>query len=303
MASIRDLRGRMRSVGSIHQITRAMEMVARTKLRRFQMRAVASRPYSQEITALVAHMVEVLGSELGARPLFQRGAGAKTLVLVVTSDRGLCGSYNSNLLKKLEHWRAGNPEREIDYYVYGRKGYQYLTRRGRKIEHLLVEPILEKIDYRGAARSARLIVDAFLTGEYSDVIVFYTAFESMVSYVPTMIQFLPIEASALAPRAKDASAMDPDAIETEPARGDVILEPDAQTIFERIIPRYLETRMFNLLLESLTSEYASRRVSMKNATDAAKSLGHALRKLYNRKRQENITKELLDIVGGSEALR
>jgi F-type H+-transporting ATPase subunit gamma len=283
----------MKSVGSIHQITRAMEMVARTKLRRFQMRAVSSRPYSQEISQLVAHMVEVLAEELGERPLFHTGAGSKIAVLVVTSDRGLCGSYNSNVLRKLEHWRLENPDADVDYYVYGRKGYQYLARRGRKIEHLLVEPLLEQIDYRGAARAAKLLVDAFLSGQYSEVVVFYTAFESMVRYVPTQIQFLPIDAAALPQRADDAKA----------ARGDVILEPDAATIFERIIPRYLETRMFNLLLESLTSEYASRRVSMKNATDAAKDLGNILKKIYNRKRQENITKELLDIVGGAEALR
>jgi F-type H+-transporting ATPase subunit gamma len=149
MASIRDLRGRMRSVGSIHQITRAMEMVARTKLRRFQMRAVSSRPYAQEISALVAHMVDVLGAELSGRPLFQKGpesAGKKIAVLLVTSDRGLCGSYNSNLLRKFEHWRSERPDAEIDYFVYGRKGYQYLTRRGRKVERFLVEPSLEKID-------------------------------------------------------------------------------------------------------------------------------------------------------------
>ncbi len=283
----------MRSVGSIHQITRAMEMVARTKLRRFQLRAVASRPYAQEISALVAHMIERLGGDLGERPLFQKGGGAKIAALVVTSDRGLCGSYNSNVLRKLEQWRGEHPSADVDYFVYGRKGYQYLTRRGRNVEHLLVEPVLERIDYRGAARTAKLLVDAFLSGRYSQVVVFYTAFESMVSYVPTQIEYLPIEASALKQEPAGAKA----------ARGDVILEPDAATIFDRIIPRYLETRMFNLLLESLTSEYASRRVSMKNATDAAKSLGQQLKKVYNRKRQENITKELLDIVGGAEALR
>jgi F-type H+-transporting ATPase subunit gamma len=283
----------MKSVGGIYQITRAMEMVARTKLRRFQLRAVSSRPYSQEMAALVAHMVEVLGSDLGGRPLFQKSSGTKVAVLFVTSDRGLCGSYNSNVYKKLEHWRAENPGVEADYFVYGRKGYQYLTRRGRNIEHLLVEPVLEKLDYRGAARAAKMLVDAYLSGQYSEVVVFYTAFESMARYVPIQMRYLPIEATALRSGVP----------EKENATGDVILEPDAATIFDRIVPRYLETRMFNLLLESLTSEYASRMVSMKNATDAAKDLGHALKKVYNRKRQETITKELLDIVGGTEALR
>ena len=125
----------------------------------------------------------------------------------------------------------------------------------------------------------------------------YTAYESAVRYVPRLAQLMPIDAQSL--RAKDAGEEDA----PKRAGGDVILEPDAGTIFDRLVPRYLETRIYNALLESLTSEYASRRVSMKNATDSAKAMQGALKRVYNRKRQENITKELLDIVGGVEALR
>lgn len=293
MASIRDLRNRIKSVGNIRQITRAMEMVATTKLRRFQEKAVASRPYSQEITGLVSRLAEKLGEDVGDRPLFRRGAGDKIAVLVVTSDRGLCGAYNSNLFRKLETWLLENKGRDVDWYVYGRKGYQYLTRRGRNVERFLVEPPLEKIDYRGAARASRIMVEAFETGKYERVVVFYTSFESMVKYVPTELAFLPIQ------KVESKSAASPTSANTS----DVILEPDAATIFDKLVPRYLETRVYNALLESLTSEYASRRVSMKNATDSAKTMGNALKKVYNRKRQENITKELLDIVGGVEALK
>lgn len=292
MASIRDLRSRIKSVGSIRQITRAMEMVATTKLRRFQERAVASRPYAQEVTGMVTRLAALLGDDVGDRMLFQRGAGERTLILLVTSDRGLCGAYNSNVFKALEQWLKDHPGRQVDYYVYGRKGYQYLTRRGREVERFLVEPALEQMDYRGAARAARLLVEAFSTRKYADVLVLYTAFESVVRYVPRAIQLLPVEAASLQ---KGASATK--------ATGDVLLEPDANTIFDRLVPRYLETRVYNALLESLTSEYASRRVSMKNATDAAKTMQGALKRVYNRKRQENITKELLDIVGGAEAVR
>ena len=294
MASIRDLRGRIRSVGNIRQITRAMEMVATTKLRRFQERAVSSRPYSQEVTGLVQRLVELLGDDVEGRPLFRRGPGARTAVLLVTSDRGLCGAYNTNVLKQLELWRRETPGREVDYFVVGRKGYQYLTRRGREVERFLVDPPLEQIDYRGAARISKLLVGAFLSGKYADVVVVFTAFESMVRYVPQVVQLLPI--------AKPAAAADGSGA-PGPTGPDVILEPDAATIFDRLVPRYLETRVYNALLESLTSEYASRRVSMKNATDAAKTMQNVLRGIYNRKRQENITKELLDIVGGAEALR
>ncbi|MEW6074380.1 MAG: ATP synthase F1 subunit gamma [Planctomycetota bacterium] len=292
MAGIRELRGRIISVGNIKQITRAMEMVATTKLRRFQDRAVASRPYAEEITNLVVHLAAVLGEEVESRPLFRPGSGPKTAVLLVSSDRGLCGAYNSNVLRSLEEWLLAASEPEVDYFVYGRKGYQYLSRRGRHVERYFVDPPLEKIDYRGAARTAQTMVETFLAGAYSRVRLLHTRFESMVKYVPTWVEFLPVSPGAVA--GGDAAVL---------GAGDVILEPDAETIFDRLVPKYLETRMYNALLEALTSEYASRRVSMKNATDAAGDMQHALRGIYNRKRQEGITKELLDIVGGAEALR
>ena len=290
MASIRDLRNRIKSVGSIRQITRAMEMVATTKLRRFQDKAVASRPYTQEITGLVGRLADMLGDDLGDRPLFRPGAGERVALLLVSSDRGLCGAYNSNLFRKLELWLQANPGTPVDYFVYGRKGYQYLQRRGREIERFLVEPPLEQVDYRAAARTARVLVEAFDSGKYARVVLLYTAFESVVKYVPTEAQFLPVAGTLGAPGAAGSSA-------------EALLEPDAATIFDRLVPRYLETRIYNALLESITSEYASRRVSMKNATDAAKTMGNVLKKVYNRKRQENITKELLDIVGGAEAVK
>ncbi len=295
MASIRELRTRIKSVNSIRQITRAMEMVATTKLRRFQDKAVASRPYSVEITGLVGRMARLMGGETGERPLFNPGAGERIAVLLVSSDRGLCGAYNTNIFKALELWLREHPGQQVDYFVVGRKGYQYLVRRGRPVERFLSEPPLEKVDYRAAARIARVLIEAFESGKYARVVGFYTAFESMVRYVPTRMPFLPIESVPAQHGVAGGAAGG--------SGGDLILVPDAASIFDALVPRYLETRVFNALLESLTSEYASRRVSMKNATDAARSMGDALRKVYNRKRQETITKELLDIVGGAEALR
>lgn len=296
MAGIRELRGRINSVGNIKQITRAMEMVATTKLRKFQDRAIASRPYAEEITGLVGRLAAVLGDDVADKPLFQRREAGKQAVLVVTSDRGLCGSYNSNLLRALETWRSASEENadpaRVDYFVYGRKGNQYLSRRGHNIVRVFDEPTLEHIDYRGAAGTASTLVSSFLSGEYARVRILYSAFESMARYVPTWIDFLPIEAGSLVGDEQgDASG------------GDVILEPNAEAIFDRLVPRYLETRMYNALVEALTSEYASRRMSMKNATDAAGDMQNELKSIYNRKRQEGITKDLLDIVGGAEALR
>jgi len=212
----------------------------------------------------------------------------------VCSNRGLCGAYNTNLFRVLEQWQRELPaDADVRLFVYGKKGYQYLNARKRKIERLFVEPELEKIDYRAAARAAKTMIDVFLSGEYREVRLLATAFESMVRYVPRWIDLLPIRAEALG-AGETAHATTP---------GDVLLEPDAATIFDRLVPRYLETRVYNALIEAITSEYASRRVSMKNATDAAKDMQSQLKLVYNRKRQETITKELLDIVGGVEALR
>jgi len=288
MASVKELRLRITSVGNIQQITRAMEMVATTKLRRFQDRAIASRPYTEEIAGLVSHLAGVLGEEVQDNPLFKRGAGSKTAVLLVSSDRGLCGAYNSNLFASVEEWMTGREKDEVDFFVYGRKGYSYLTGRGYNVERFLVEPPLESVDFGSAARTSQALVETFLSGDYADVHVYYTAFQSMVRYDPTAFQLLPLEAGEG---------------EEESAGGDLILEPDAETIFESLIPRYLEVRVYNALLEALTSEYASRRMSMKNATDAASDMIKMLKGRYNRLRQENITKDLLDIVGGAEALR
>ena len=293
MAGVKELRIRIKSVGSIKQITRAMEMVATTKLRRFQDRATSSRPYTQEITGLVARLAAMLGDRVGDRPLFRQGEGDRTLMMVVTSDRGLCGAYNTNLLKEIEAWRKEHP-RPVDYYVYGRKGFQYMNKRDFNVDRFLTDPPLESIDYRTAAITARMLQNEFESGKYAEVILVYTAFESMVKYVPTMVPFLPISSEGLAVSGDESPGS---------ADADILLEPDPEAIFDRIVPRYLETRVFNALLESLTSEYASRRFAMKNATDAASDMQKALRGVYNRKRQENITKDLLDIVGGAEAVK
>ena len=298
MASVKELRIRIKSVGNIKQITRAMEMVSSTKLRRFQDRAVSSRPYAEEIAGLVSGLAAVLGPDVSDRPLFRKGAGDKLCVLLVSSDRGLCGAYNTNLFAELERYIAaakadGVDEKDIDFLVYGRKGYQYLSKRGLNVEAFLVEPPLENIDFAQAAATSNQLMGRFLEGKYSRVDVMYTAFQSMVKYVPRAVPFLPVEQ-------EDAGEGEEASVSKD---SDVILEPDAETIFDSLIPRYLEIRIYNALLESLTSEYASRRASMKAATDAATDMQKLLKGQYNRLRQEGITKELLDIVGGVEALK
>lgn len=292
MANLKELRGRIKSVASIAQITRAMEMVASMKLRKVQAKAQAFHPYVEEIR----HMIEALAGKVSGSadvPLFV-GREVKTVgFFVVASDRGLCGSYNSNLLfalKKTADALAAEGKK-AKFWVYGRKAYAWLTRRGFAVERFFVEPPLDKADFTAAKLVGQALVEAFTAGTVDEVRIFYTRFQSMVKFVPSDAPFLPIRTIAVG-----------EAVATKAYELDFLLEPDATTVFNRLMPRYLETVVFDAMLQSLTSEHASRRMAMKGATDAAVRMNKGLKKVYNRARQENITKELLDIIGGVNAV-
>ncbi len=291
MANLKELRGRIKSVASIAQITRAMEMVASMKLRKVQAKAQAFHPYTEEIR----HMIERLAGKVskeGDLPLFQAREVKTVGFFVVSSDRGLCGSYNSNLLfslKKIadELQANGTP---VKFWCYGRKSYAWLQRRGFHVERFFVEPPLDKADFTAAKMVAEALVEAFTTGLVDEVRLYYSRFQSMIKFVPKQEPFLPISSIAVGDHAED------------PYELDFLLEPDANTVFNRLMPRYLETVVFDAMLQALASEHASRRMAMKSATDAAVRMNKGLKKVYNRARQENITKELLDIVGGASAV-
>lgn len=292
MANLKELRGRIKSVASIAQITRAMEMVASMKLRKVQAKAQSFHPYVDEIR----HMIEAVAGRVAGDadvPLF-RVREVKTVgFLVIASDRGLCGSYNSNLLfglkKVADALRAEG--KQVKFWVYGRKAYAWLTRRGFAVERFFVEPPLDKADFTAAKLVGEALVSAFTSGAVDEMRLYYTRFQSMIKFVPTDAAFLPIRSIPVG-----------EAAAKKHYELDFLLEPDATTVFNRLLPRYLETVVFDAMLQSLTSEHASRRMAMKGATDAAVRMNKGLKKVYNRARQENITKELLDIVGGANAV-
>jgi len=296
MANVRELRGRIRSVANIAKITKAMEMVASMKLRRVQARAQTLRPYTEEIRNLIEHLAEHVGQD-AERPLFLRRSEVKTVgVFLVTSDRGLCGAYNSNMLLRLldflEQIKQARPGANLKFFCYGRKGYSYLNRRSYDIERFFVDPPLDKLDFNSARLASDALVRAFLDGVVDEMYLAYTRFRSVVRFEPTFEPLLPVTGIRL--------FGDDDIPSTQPSS--YLLEPDADAIFDRLVPKYLETVVFDAMLQSLTSEHAARRMAMKGATDAAGRMGRDLRKVFNRARQEKITKELMDIVGGSAAV-
>lgn len=292
MANLKELRGRIKSVASIAQITGAMEMVASMKLRKVQAKAQGFAPYTGEIRNMIQRIAGKVSGE-GDVPLFTARDVKTVGILLISSDRGLCGSYNSNLMlalaRKVEALKAEG--KAVKFWCYGRKGYTWLTRRGYEVERFFVEPTLDNADFRAAKMVSDELVQSFETGAVDEVRVFSTRFQSMVKFVPTDSPFLPIRTISVGEKAgKNDYELD------------FLIEPDATTVFNDLMPRYLETVVFDAMLQALTSEHASRRMAMKGATDAAGRMQKDLKKVYNRARQESITKELLDIIGGASAV-
>lgn len=298
-----------------------MEMVATTKLRRFQGRAQSSRPFAAEIEKIVARLAAAAPE--GTSPLLRKhasggatgeaskGSGAPAAaqkgvmgIVVVTSDRGLCGAYNTNLLALVHRTlrergleQPGSKGSDLSgrakLYVFGKKGYTYFYKRGYEVAHYFAEPPLEKFRYQDVRVVAKQLVNDFLSGAVSEIHVVSTRFESMVTFKPSRAQWLPLVPSQMAGSEAVGDGAD---------ESGTIIEPSVDSLLTKLVPKYLEMKLWNLLLEALTSEYASRRVSMKNATDAAEEMRGTLLRTYNRARQESITKQLLEIVGGAEAL-
>ena len=295
MANLRELRGRIKSISSIAQITRAMEMVASMKLRKVQAKAMSFHPYTEEVRSLVDHVSGHVSAD-AELPLFRQREVKTTGIFLITSDRGLCGSYNSNVLNHLRDWqkslRAQHPDRVLKFYCYGRKGYSYLNRRGYDIERFFVEPPLDKAGYGAARMVSEALVSAFESRTVDQVAIFYTRFTTSVRFNPTQGEFLPMGISL------------GDAIEQEStgSGSDYLLEPQPDVLLNHLVPRYLDTVIYDAMMQSLASEYASWRIAMKGATDAASRMGKDLKRIYNRARQESITKELLDIIGGTAAV-
>jgi len=309
---MKELRRRIRSVTSIQKITRAMEMVASTRLRRMQARAEGARPFADALAGF-STLLAGAGAKLVSPLTQERAAVKRVALLVITSDRGLCGAYNANLYRKVAAFLGERKGIEPDLYVVGKKGRQHYARRlPMKVAY---PDALEKVDFRRAREIAVQLTEEFRRGAdggaaqkrgtkgeakaagVDEVWVAYTRFVSAGKQVVTVDRLLPIVSSAPATKAGDAAKV------AAPAPGMILLEPSPQELFDLLMPKSLAMRVFAALLDSMASEQAARRIAMKAATDAAGEMIQALSRRYNRARQETITKELLDIVGGAEALQ
>jgi len=287
MPNLRAIRKRIASVRSTQQITKAMKMVSAAKLRRAQEAIAAARPYARRMHELVAALARRAGPE--AHPLLARREARRLVLLVVTSDRGLCGSFNANLLRAAYRYCLDNRQRyeEIRIYAVGRKGRDFFRRRLGGVHREYVN-ILGALSYDHARRIAADLVEGFLAGEHDEVVAAFNEFRSAIAQRPVFETLFPVALEGA---------------EEGGAEIDYLYEPSRGEILAALLPRYVETQVFRILLESVAGEHGARMTAMDSATNNAVEMIARLTLQMNRARQAAITKELMEIIGGAEALK
>ncbi len=287
-AELRIIRRRIASVSATRKITRAMELIAASRIVKAQQRVLQSRPYVSSLIEVISNVGRDAG---GTGHLLSEVRDVSTVgIVVITSDRGLAGAYNSNLIRMAEraighHTLEG---RDTRLFVIGKKAQSYLRFRGYRIDQAFLG-MTDRPNYGHARAVANLVIESYVSGDVDAVEVFYTDYRSVLYLIPTRVELLPVQPPT-------------DADTPEGRSVSYSYEPSAEEILSRILPRYVEAAIFGFLLESSASEHASRQRAMKAATDNAAELTKVLTRVANQARQAEITTEISEIVGGAEAL-
>ncbi len=288
MATLRDIQRRIRSVQSTQKITRAMKLVAAAKLRRAQERILAARPYATKMAELLGHLVS--GAESAGHPLLEQREGPRRQIVIIAADRGLAGAFNSNILRRAVDLIRESSAAEVTLVVVGRKVRDFFRRRPHTIKRDMIG-FWDRLAYSHACELADYFMQEYLDNEIDEVYLLYNEFRSVAVQRPVRVKLLPI------PQAETGDG------EGAAEQVDYIYEPSAEAILGDLLPRHVRMQVFRALMESLAGEYGARMTAMEAATKNAKEMIDVLSIQYNKARQEKITKELLDIVGGAEALK
>jgi F-type H+-transporting ATPase subunit gamma len=288
MAGLKAIKRRIVSVKNTRKITRAMKMVAAARLRRAQQRITDLRPYAIKTSELIAQVAARIDDSENVHPLLATRDERKVLIVVLTSDRGLAGAFNASIGKRaFQIWKQLESEgKQVTFAIVGRKGGDYLKRRGATIAKVF-SGVFENLTSANAGEVGRYVAGLYLTGELDSAYVVYNAFQSAITQVVTVEQVLPVKTVAVTPGSST----------------DYIYEPGQAALLDRLLPMYLEIQSFRALLESVASEHGARMTAMDNATRNASEMIDKLTLQYNRARQAAITKELMEIIGGAEALK
>lgn len=300
MATARELQKRIRSVRNISQITRALEAVSASRVRRAQARVLASRAFAEKAWEILLNVQAASSGGSVSHPLLaERETINNIMIVLITSDRGLKGAFNTNIIRVANRFaeRLGKP---VQFVTVGRKGRDAMVRAGRNVvaefSDMPAEPTIADI-----SPVSRLAIDAFLSGEVDDVFIAYTDFINMLTQRPVVLGWLPLVPHTVEDQVAAEFVKDVPAVSESIAAYDY--EPGPEAILQEIVPRFTELQLYQALLESQASEYAAQMVAMRNASDNAAQLVEDLTLEYNKARQAGITAEILDIVGGTEALQ
>ena len=284
MANLRDIRTRIRSVRNTQQVTRAMKMVAAAKLRRSQERIMNSRPYADQMLSVLRSLATRANPE--THPLLAARGTEKVEVVIVTADKGLCGGFNANIIKGAARFLAENQKRVLTTHLIGRKGRDFFKKRGYKVTGEYID-LFRNLTYDDAARIARNIMDRYIQKDLDAVYLIYNEFKSVIQQRVVVERLLPIEHLDL-----DAGSV----------VQDYIYEPSARELFDQLLPRHVEFQVLRALYESAAAEFGARMSAMDAATRNAGEMINSLTLHLNRVRQAAITKEIIEVVSGAEAL-
>ncbi|OXA80585.1 ATP synthase F1 subcomplex gamma subunit [Flavobacterium aquidurense] len=284
MANLKEIRNRITSVSSTMQITSAMKMVSAAKLKKAQDAITAMRPYAEKLTELLQNLSATLDDEVGGDYTTQREV-KKVLLVAITSNRGLCGAFNSNVIKEIKNRAAFYAGKQVDVFPIGKKGNDVLSKTFKVHGHH--NAIFDHLTFENVAGIADNLTQKFLSGDYDRIELIYNQFKNAATQIVQTEQFLP-----LAPIKSDVPV----------SAADYIFEPSKEEIVLTLIPKSLKTQLYKGIRDSFASEHGARMTAMHKATDNATELRNQLKLTYNKARQASITNEILEIVGGAEAL-
>jgi len=285
MANLKEIRNRITSVSSTMQITSAMKMVSAAKLKKAQDAITAMRPYAEKLTELLQNLSSTLDGDVGGEFTTQREI-KKVLVVAITSNRGLCGAFNSNVIKEVKTRSSYYEGKQVDVFAIGKKGNDILTKTHAVVDNQ--SPVFDDLTFENVTVIAETLTQKFVSGEYDKIELVYNQFKNAATQIVQTEQFLP-----LAPIKSDKPA----------STGDYIFEPSKEEIVLTLIPKSLKTQLYKGIRDSFASEHGARMTAMHKATDNATDLRDQLKLTYNKARQAAITNEILEIVGGAEALK
>lgn len=285
MPNLRDVKQRIRSVKNTEQMTKAMKLVSASKLRKAQEAIQTARPYAHQMRGVMNHLVARCNKDL--HPLLDDRTGNRVMLVVITADRGLCGGFNSGIIKMTQSLIAENKDRDISLFIAGKKGLDFFQNRPYRIEDKYLG-WTKDFEYLKAVELGEMLAKLFVENKTDRIYMVYNEFKSIIQQEVIREQLLPII---------------PEEVDGADGQMDYIFEPDEETILEDLLPRYMTTQIYRVFLESSASEHGARMTAMDSASRNAKEMIGELTLFYNRTRQAAITRELIEIVNGAEALK